>query len=47
VAGIEYRLNLGAWQRYVAPFFLAAGDNIRFRAADVNGNTEVPHVLTA
>ena len=47
VAGIEYRLNLGAWQRYVAPFFLAAGDNIRFRAVDVNGNTELTHVLTA
>ena len=31
----------------VAPFFLAAGDNIRFRAVDVNGNTEPTHVLTA
>jgi lysophospholipase L1-like esterase len=47
VAGIEYRVNLGAWQRYVAPFLLATGDNIRFRAVDVNGNTELTHVLTA
>jgi len=47
VAGIEYRLNLGAWQRYVAPFFVAPGDDIRFRGVDVNGNTELTHVLTA
>jgi lysophospholipase L1-like esterase len=47
VAGIEYRVNLGAWQRYVGPFVLATGDNIRFRAVDVNGNTELTHVLTA
>jgi lysophospholipase L1-like esterase len=47
VAGIEYRLNLGTWQRYLAPLFLAAGDNIRFRAVDVNGNTELTHVLLA
>jgi lysophospholipase L1-like esterase len=46
VAGIEYRVNLGAWQRYVGPFFLATGDDIRFRAVDVNGNTELTHVLT-
>jgi lysophospholipase L1-like esterase len=47
VAGIEYRVNLGAWQRYVGPFVLATGDNIRFRAVDLNGNTELTHVLTA
>lgn len=47
VAGIEYRLNLGPWQRYVGSFFLATGDNIRFRAVDVNGNTELTHVLAA
>jgi lysophospholipase L1-like esterase len=46
VAGIEYRLNLGLWQRYTGPLFLAAGSNIRFRAVDVNGNTETTQVLT-
>lgn len=47
VAGVEYRLNLGPWQRYTDPFVLAAGSNIRFRAVDVNGNIETTHVLTA
>jgi lysophospholipase L1-like esterase len=47
VAGIEYRVNLGPWQRYVGPLLLATGDNVRFRAVDVNGNTELTHVLTA
>ncbi len=47
VAGIEYRLNLGLWQRYTGPFFLATGSNIRFRAVDVNGNTETTQALTA
>lgn len=47
VAGMEYRLDLGAWQRYADPFVLAAGSNIRFRAVDVNGNIEATHVLTA
>ena len=47
VAGIEYRLNLGAWQRYTGPFLLPTGSNIRFRAVDVNGNTEATRVLTA
>jgi hypothetical protein len=47
VAGIEYRLNLGAFQRYTAPFVLAAGSNIRFRAVDVNGNIEATQSLTA
>jgi hypothetical protein len=46
VAGIEYRLDLGAWQRYAGPFVLAAGNNIRFRAVDVNGNTEATQLLT-
>lgn len=47
VAGIEYRLNLGAWQRYSGAFLLQSGDSIRFRAVDVNGNTEATHVLAA
>ena len=47
VAGIEYRLNLGAFQRYMGPFVLTAGSNIRFRAVDVNGNTEATQSLTA
>ena len=47
VAGIEYRLDLGPWQRYAGPFVLAAGSNIRFRAVDVNGNIEATHELTA
>jgi hypothetical protein len=47
VAGIEYRSNLGPWQRYAGPLFLATGDNIRFRAVDVNGNIEATQSLTA
>jgi len=47
VAGIEYRLNLGAFQRYMGPFVLTAGSNIRFRAVDVNGNIEATQSLTA
>jgi lysophospholipase L1-like esterase len=47
VAGVEYRLNLGAFQRYMGPFVLTAGSNIRFRAVDVNGNTEATQSLTA
>lgn len=46
VSGIEYRLNGGAWQRYTAPFVLASGDALRFRAVDVNGNIEETHALT-
>ena len=47
LAGIEYRSNLGLWQRYAGPLFLATGDNIRFRAVDVNGNIEATQSLTA
>ena len=47
VAGIEYRLDLGPWQRYTGPFLLPTGSNIRFRAVDVNGNTETTQVLAA
>ena len=47
VAGIEYRLNLGPWQRYTGPLLLPTGSNIRFRAVDVNGNVEAPQVLAA
>jgi len=47
VAGIEYRRDLGPWQRYADPFVLPAGSDIRFRAVDVNGNIEATHELTA
>jgi lysophospholipase L1-like esterase len=47
VAGVEYRLDLGPWQRYTGPFLLPTGSNIRFRAVDVNGNTEATQVLAA
>jgi len=46
VAGIEYRVDFGLWQRYAATLALATGTNLRFRAVDVNGNTEETHVLT-
>jgi lysophospholipase L1-like esterase len=46
VSGIEFRLNRGPWQRYTVPPLLTAGDELRFRAVDVNGNTETTHVLT-
>jgi lysophospholipase L1-like esterase len=47
VAGIEYRLNLSAFQRYAGPLLLATGSNIRFRAVDVNGNTEATQSIAA
>jgi lysophospholipase L1-like esterase len=47
LAGIEYRSNLGPWQRYEASLFLPTGHNIRFRAVDVNGNIEATQSLTA
>jgi lysophospholipase L1-like esterase len=45
VSGIEFRLNRGPWERYLGPLSLLAGDELRFRAVDVNGNTETTHVL--
>jgi hypothetical protein len=47
VAGIEYRLNLSAFQRYAGPLPLATGSNIRFRAVDVNGNIEATQSIAA
>jgi hypothetical protein len=47
VAGIEYRLNLSVFQRYAGPLLLAEGSNIRFRAVDVNGNTEATQSIAA
>ena len=47
MAGIEYRLDLGPWQRYTGTFLLPTGSNIRFRAVDVNGNTEETKVVAA
>jgi lysophospholipase L1-like esterase len=45
VSGIEFRLDGGPWQRYTSTLFLPAGSELRFRAVDVNGNTEETHVL--
>ena len=46
VAGIEYRINGGAYTRYLAPVYLFDGDTITYRAVDVNGNVEASHTLT-
>lgn len=40
VAGIEYKINGGAYQRYPGPVTLANGDLMTYRAVDVNGNIE-------
>lgn len=45
VSGIEYRVDRGSFERYVGPFLLASGSELRYRAVDVNGNTEATHVL--
>jgi hypothetical protein len=47
VSGIEYRLNLSGFLRYAGPLLLATGSNIRFRAVDVNGNTEATQSIAA
>ncbi len=46
VAGIEYALNGGAYQRYAGTFTVSAGTTVTFRAVDVNGNVEATHTLT-
>ncbi len=40
VAGIEYSLNGGQYQRYTGTFAVAAGTVVTYRAVDVNGNVE-------
>jgi hypothetical protein len=45
VSGIEYRLDRGSFERYEGPLLLASGSELRYRAVDVNGNTEATHVL--
>jgi lysophospholipase L1-like esterase len=40
VAGIEYKINSAAYQRYDTPVTMANGDLMTYRAVDVNGNTE-------
>jgi lysophospholipase L1-like esterase len=46
VAGIEYTVNGGAYQRYTGTFAVSAGTTITYRAVDVNGNVEQTHTLT-
>jgi lysophospholipase L1-like esterase len=40
VAGIEYRLAAGPWQRYQSPLSVAADAEVIYRAVDSNGNIE-------
>jgi lysophospholipase L1-like esterase len=46
VAGIEYSLNGGAYQRYQDPFRVAIATAVTYRAVDVNGNVEATNALT-
>jgi plastocyanin len=45
VAGIEYSLDGGPYQRYAETFTVAAGTNVTFRAVDVNGNVEATQTI--
>ena len=45
VAGIEYRLGVSAYRRYVEPVLVPDGATITYRAVDVNGNVEASHTL--
>ena len=45
VAGIEYTLNGGAYQRYAGAFGVAPGTVVTYRAVDVNGNIEATKVV--
>jgi lysophospholipase L1-like esterase len=45
VSGIEFRLDRGLWQRYQSTLLVPAGSEVRFRAVDVNGNTEETQVI--
>jgi lysophospholipase L1-like esterase len=46
VAGIEFSLDGGPYQRYTAPFAVAPGTTVTYRAVDVNGNSEATNTLT-
>ncbi len=43
VAGIEYRINSGGYQRYSGVVTAPTGSLITYRAVDVNGNVEASH----
>ena len=45
VSGIEYRLDRAPWQRYTSALLLQSGSELRFRAVDVNGNSEPTNVV--
>ncbi len=47
VAGIEYKLDNGAYTRYTTPVVVATNSTITYRAVDRNGNIEAAHTLTA
>jgi hypothetical protein len=47
VAGIEYKIDGGSYQRYDNPVFVATGSTIEYRAVDVNGNNEASSSITA
>ena len=46
VAGIEYALGAGSYQRYTGTIVVPAGMTLTYRAVDVNGNSEATHTLT-
>ncbi len=46
VAGIEYSLNGGSYQRYDGTFVVAAGTTVTYRSVDVNGNVEATKGVT-
>jgi lysophospholipase L1-like esterase len=46
VAGIEYALSAGSYQRYTGTIVVPAGVTLTYRAVDVNGNSEATHTLT-
>jgi lysophospholipase L1-like esterase len=46
VAGIEYKINSGAWIRYGSPVSLANGSSLTYRAVDVNGNIEEARTIS-
>ena len=46
LAGVEYTLNGGAYQRYAGTFTVPAGTVVTYRAVDVNGNVEATKELT-
>jgi hypothetical protein len=46
VAGIEYRIDGGAWTAYAAPFSLSDGvHTVQYRSADLAGNVETSNSL--